>query len=73
MINQIFSILVESCLTGLHNDDMNRLNNVDKAKCMLSGYGKRYVPEWNSIYIHTLEFVYNMCQCRANTYDDKDD
>ena len=64
-LNKLFSSMPDNMAY-----DINRLNNVDKAKCMLSGYGKRYVPEWNSIYIHTLEFVYNMYQCRANTYDD---
>ena len=47
--------------TGLINTKLN---------CMLSGYGASYIPEWESIYVRTLDYICELYNVRASKYDE---
>ena len=47
---------------------VNDMTNFDKTVLILSGYGNKYVPEWNELYYETACFVHELYKYRSELY-----
>ena len=64
----LFEKLIRSMPQALASDFIS-LSKEDKAILMLSGYGHKYVPEWNEIYVNTANLINSLYKLRSCAYD----
>ena len=66
--SRLFDKLLDSMPQALAAD-FRGMCKEEKAILMLSGYGHRYIQEWNNIYVNTANLVDSLYKLRSNNYD----
>ena len=47
---------------------VNEMTDFDKTVLILSGYGNKYIREWNELYYETACFVHELYKYRSESY-----